>query len=130
MNNIRKTTAHRCGQKPNLGSSDDKVRMPFLLLHQNIHIRPSYSDPTDFPMETTGATPEKKSGLSTALCEKISCFAVSHGQGIPLFLYFTDRLTRKYLLVYSNLCLIQFVDCGRIKEFLPLSQQFIYQQAI
>lgn len=60
VNKIRKTTVHRRGQKQNLGPSDDKVKMPFLLLHQNIHIRPSYSDATDFPMERTGATPEKK----------------------------------------------------------------------
>lgn len=33
--------------------------MPFLLLHQNIHVRPSYSDATELPMETIGATAEK-----------------------------------------------------------------------
>lgn len=121
VNKIRKTKVHRCWQKQNLESSDDKVTTPFLLLHQNIH-RAILLWCNRLPNGNNRSHSREKSVLSTALCEKTSCFAVSHGQGIPLFLSFPDRLTRKYLLIYSNLCLFQLVDCGRTKEFLPLSQ--------
>jgi len=46
---------------------------------------------------------QRKTGFSTALCEKARCFAVSHGGGIPHFVCFPDSLTRKYLLIYSTL---------------------------
>lgn len=126
---FRKKKKIRDASKKKRGFFDCKVKILFLLLHQNIqmsgHLILLHS--TSLPQQEQD--PRKTSDSAQPPVRKLGVLSQSWGKEIPHFGCFPASLTRKKLLVIPPCeCLFQLVDCARTKEFLPFSWQNIQKQ--